>query len=308
MATWIRSITVLCVAATCVQSGTIVLKRAWIEQFKDRATIDASFTVDHAHKKPNPAANDGDIHVAGRAPKEIGLPMVAEVMNASNDQPAVKLIHADEGGGQFIAVTGAWRLWMEHPPGSGVQTQFDTVPPAANTNPDHCFEIHPLTKVGGNDLASSFHDIPGFTPKDAVAAFASYEKLSVTLRASATAVTLDSQKGAFNYVLFALRALGNPTKLQDGGFAVMCDVAADTGDQDQAIDQNIRMIFVPGTEPWNKVNAGFAAGDEMKVLGIPRINLNAVSTFLTAAGKNAGGAAGVTRKLPYEMIIVAVEP
>lgn len=308
MATAIRPITVLCIAAASVQAGTITLKRAWIEQFKDRAIIDASFTVDHAHKKPNAPANDGDIHVAGRAPKEIGLPMVAEVMNASNDQPAVKLIHADEGGGQFIPVTGAWRLWMEHPPGSGVQTQFDPVPPAANTNPDHCFEIHPLTKVGGNDLVSSFQPIPGFTPKDAQAAFDSYEKLSVTLRVSTTAVTLDSQKGAFNYVLFALRALGNPTKLQDGGFAVMCDVATDTGDQDQAIAQNIRMIFVPGTEPWKKVSAGFSAGDEMKVLGIPRINLNAVSTFINAAGKNAGGAAGVTRKLPYEMIIVAVEP
>jgi hypothetical protein len=304
----IRAFTALLIAWGLSHAGTLVLKRAWIEQFKDRATIDASFTVDHAHKTPNPGANDGDIHVAGRAPKEIGLPMVAEVMNASNDQPAVKLIHSDEGNGKFIAVTGAWRLWFEHPPSSGVQTQFDDVPPAANTNPDHCFEIHPLTNVGGNDLTASFHDIKGFTPKDAQAAFASYEKLSVTVRANATAVTLDSPKSGYNYVLFVIRALGGPTKLQDGGFAVMCDVAADTGDQDAAIAQNVRMIFVPGTEPWKEVQKGFSAGDELKVLGIPRVNLNAVSAFINAAGKTVAGAAGVKRKLPYEMIIVAVEP
>src|ERR1700676_5452099 len=137
MATGIRSITALCLAATCVNSGTLVLKRAWIEQFKDRATIDASFTIDHAHPKPNPAANDGDMHVAGRAPKEIGLPMVAEIMNAAapNEQAAVKLIHDNEGTGQFITVTGAWRLWFEHPPSAGTQTQFAIVPPAGNTNP-----------------------------------------------------------------------------------------------------------------------------------------------------------------------------
>jgi hypothetical protein len=35
---------------------------------------------------------------------------------------------------------------------------------------------------------------------------------------------------------------------------------------------------------------------------IPRVNLNAVWTFVTAAGTNAA-----TRKLPYEMIIVAVK-
>jgi hypothetical protein len=67
------------------------------------------------------------------------------------------------------------------------------------------------------------------------------------------------------------------------------------------------MIFVPGTDPWKEVQKGFPEGDEMKVLGIPRFNLNAVSTFINAAGKTLAGAAGVKRKLPYEMIVVAVE-
>ena len=50
----------------------ITLKNDFIEQYKDRATIEATYTVDKAHAKPNAPAKDGDMHVAGRAP-EIGL-------------------------------------------------------------------------------------------------------------------------------------------------------------------------------------------------------------------------------------------
>src|SRR5260370_3566824 len=184
------------------QAATIVLKRAWIEKFRNRATIeDVTFTIDHAHPRPNPGSADGDMHVAGRAPKEIGLPMVAEVMNADNNEPAVKLIHANEGTSTPVTVTGAWRIWFEHPPSSGSQIQFDTVPPAGNTNPDHCFEIHPLTKVGPNDVTASLHDINGFTPKTAEAAFGAYEKLKVSVKANKTAVSLTSNKTGYNYVV-----------------------------------------------------------------------------------------------------------
>ena len=68
--------------AAAAFAGSVVLKKAWVKQYKDRATIDASFTVDHAHKNPNAAVKDGDMHVAGRSPKQVGLPLVAEVVNA----------------------------------------------------------------------------------------------------------------------------------------------------------------------------------------------------------------------------------
>ena len=51
----------------------IVLKRPFIDKYKDRATIEATFVVDKAHAHPNPAKSDGDLHIAGRA-EEIGLP------------------------------------------------------------------------------------------------------------------------------------------------------------------------------------------------------------------------------------------
>ena len=304
MQTTRRVLTYLLLAGGLANSATIVLKRAWIDKFKDRATIeDVTFTIDHAHPRPNPPANDGDMHVAGRAPKEIGLPMVAEIMNADNKEPAVQLVHAKEGTGQAITVSGAWRLWFEHPPSSGSQIQFNTVSPAKNTNPDHCFEIHPLTKVGPNDVAASLHDISGFTPKDATAAFGAYEKLTLSLKTDPkkTAVTLIANKSGFNYVLFTMRATGKLTKLDDGGFAVLADVVPDGSDDSDVLAEQVRMIFVPNSPPWDKVNAdGLAVGDELTVLGIPRINLNMVSTMLKSTSSSA-------KKLPYEMIIVALE-
>src|SRR5436190_5462151 len=103
--------------AGSLSAQTLILKRAWVEKFKDRATIDATFFIDHAHKHPNAPKEDGDIHVSGRAPKEIGLPMVAEMMNAAGsiEKATVDLIHANEGKPTSAPITGAWRLWFEHP-------------------------------------------------------------------------------------------------------------------------------------------------------------------------------------------------
>src|SRR5262245_34530634 len=107
----IRYALVLCLALGTVSvamAGSVPRKKAFIEKYKNRATIDASFVVDHAHPHPNPPQKDGDMHVAGRAQKEVGLPMVAEVMNAAQkgQGPAVDDIHADESRKTVGPVTG----------------------------------------------------------------------------------------------------------------------------------------------------------------------------------------------------------
>jgi hypothetical protein len=284
-----------------LSAQTLILKRAWIENFKDRATIDATFFIDHAHKHPNAPAEDGDIHVAGRAPKEIGLPMVAEVMNAAGslEKATVDLIHANEGKPTSAPITGAWRLWFEHPAAS--QKQFDPVPVASNTNPDHCFEIHPITKYAGQDIAGSLDFVKGFPAHDAKASFASYEKLSLTLQATASAVTLNAKKSGFNYAVFRMKLRATPKKLDDGGLVVIADIFDDK-DLETAIASKVRMIFVPGTGPWKLVGKDAGDGSEFDALGIPRLNLNAISTFLKAAGTTSS-----TRKLPYEMIVVGLK-
>jgi len=288
-------------SATIANCGTLVLKKAFVTKFKDRATIDATFVVDHAHKKPNPGAKDGDMHVGGRAPNEIGLPMVAEVMNAKDEKTAVDRIHADEGKNVALKISGAWRLWFEHPADS--QIQFDEVPVAETTNPDHSFEIHPILSFSGIDVSDSFREIPDFDPHEASKAFASYEKLSGTVSGTNSAITITATKTGFNYTEFRIQLKGTPKKLDDGGFAVFADVF-DRGskESDDALAENVRMIFVPGTPPLKKLLEGkLGDEDELDVIGIPRLNLNAIQTFVTAShGANA------KRKLPYEMIIVAI--
>lgn len=281
------------------QNNTVVLKRAFVEKYKDRATIDATFFVDHAHKKPNPPAKDGDLHLAGRAEKEVGLPMVAEVMNAAQkgETTAVTEIHGVEGHNSAVQITGAWRFWFEHP--AKKQVQFDKVPIPGNTNPDHSFEIHPITKFDKNGVEGSFENVPGFNPYDADKAFAYYEKLRVTVSATPSAVTISAAKAQYNYTHFKMTMAGAPKKLADGGYAVLGDVH---GTADEDIARNVRMIFVPGTPPLQQLISGkLANGDEMHVIGIPRINLNAISSLVAVSGGTA-----INRKLPYEMIIVAV--
>ncbi len=294
-------LTLVLFSATIASCGTLVLKRAFVVKFQDRATIDATFFVDHAHKKPNPGAKDGDMHVAGRAPDEIGLPMVAEVMNAKDEKKAVDRIHAVEGKDESVTISGAWRLWFEHPADS--QVQFDDVPVAGNTNPDHSFEIHPILSFSGIDVSDSFHEIPGFDPHEASKAFASYEKLSGTVSGTSSAITITATKTGFNYTEFRMQLKGTPKKLDDGGFAVFADVF-DRGskESDDALAENVRMIFVPGTPPLKTLLDGkLADEDELDVIGIPRLNLNAIQTFVTASHGTTA-----KRKLPYEMIIVAV--
>src|SRR6266700_3863883 len=79
------------------------LNQSFIEKFKNKLTISVQYTVDAAHKRPNPASKDGDMHVAGRAP-EVGLATVAEIQNAKSVPNAVKLVKGVEGTGQSVAL------------------------------------------------------------------------------------------------------------------------------------------------------------------------------------------------------------
>src|SRR5437773_1292890 len=163
------------VISTAVRADiTITLKNEFIEQYKNRATIDADYFVDKAHPKPNPASKDGDMHVAGRS-DDINLATVAEIMNAASEDAAVKIVHDAEKSGNNIQISGAWRIWCEH---GGNDDQDQTHPPKnkfETTNPSHVFEIHPITKVETTSILDSFHPIEGYKPKDAHDAFQTYE-------------------------------------------------------------------------------------------------------------------------------------
>ena len=297
----------LALSAATARAGTVIFKRAWVDKYRNRATVVATFFVDKAHAKPNAPVKDGDMHIAGRADEDVGLPMVAEIMNAglAPQSVAVKDVHARENDKQPVTVTGAWRVWFEHP-AADPQVQFDTVDPATTTNPDHCFEIHPIASFGNVTVgATSFIPVDGYQPYDAQTAFGAYEKLTFTLQVQDDAVALTAPKAGHNYTHFFLSFLAKPQPLTDpdelGGYIALADVFQDAN-ADRPEVEKVRMIFVPGTKPaqWVKDNDP-GEGVVAHVLGIPRVNLDGIASFL-----DAGGSGTVRRKLPYEMIVVGI--
>jgi hypothetical protein len=290
----------LIIVTSLANAQTLVLQRSFIEKYKNRATIDAMFIVDHAHPRPNTPAKDGDLHASGRS-DEVGLPMVSEVMNAAGATAVLNAIHDNEVTHAPTPISGAWRIWFEHP-STEPQVQFDDVPPAGNTNPDHCFEIHPITQYAGNSILDSLHEISGYTPKEAENAFGNYEKISATFEIDGQTVTITSKKVGFNYVKFTAQLAGKPESLDNNdagmsdGQVVLANVMKDAGDE--VLVDNVRLIFIAGTQPADEL-ANAPEGATLELLALPRVDLNAISAFL-----EAGGSGTVIRKLPYEMIVV----
>ena len=275
----------------------ITLQNAFVEKYKDRATIDAAFTVDKAHSRPNPPASDGDLHAAGRAP-EIGLPAVAEVMNAVLELDAIDLIHQAERGGQPLQVRGVWRLWCEHG-GDDEQVQGQPLQPFKTTNPPHVFEIHPLVRIGDLDLAGSFQPIAGFTYKDASQAFQSYERLPSHIATGDGTTTITTRMAGYNYVEFVIRLDEEPTHLLADGLSVKAAIL-DTGG-DLLVNER-RMVAVAGTAPYTRIKA-MHKGEALHVVGLPRVDLSLLSWRVANSGRVAGV---LDWSLPYEMVLVAV--
>ena len=281
-------------------AGRVSLKKAWVEKYKDRATIEATFHIDDAHDAPNPASKDADLHIAGRS-LQVGIPTVAEIMNARTKPAALQEVRNKKGSS--VKVVGAWRLWFEHPPKAGkLQAQnLNQLPqPLKGTNPDHIFEIHPLSEISAIALGDTFTKIENFKTKEATEAFGRYKKLKAAVRADGSGMTIDSPQVGFNYAEFWMVAKGKPKALKDGGRVVLADVFARDGEGPVATD--IRMIFVPDSAPFAKV-ASIKSGSELHVLGIPRVSLNELYSFAYSPANT-----GERRALPYEMIIVGVYP
>jgi len=276
------------------------LKRAWATAFADRATISASMQVKHTHTKPNKVGaggDDGDMHFSGVS-AEIGLPFVAEIVNAAlpAEKPAESLMMAKQQSGEAVSIVGAWRLWFEHPSTSQTQGGANAFQPD-NTNPNHSFEIHPVSRAGQQDVGSSFVPIAHYTAYTADVAFPYFDKCVVTIKASKSGVSIRSKQLKYNYVVFDAELTANPQKVSDG-YIALATVNSDDGEE--AATGPRRMIFIGGTSAANRVKNA-SAGDHLRILGIPRIDLHAVVAMVAKNGTKQFDA-----QLPYEMIVVGV--
>jgi hypothetical protein len=278
------------------------LRNAFIDAVKNRATIDGlPFTFDHVKSSINTigsGGDDGDLHMAGRPGPLVAFPMVAEVVNAQLEQTDV-VQHVREFEASHKAnISGFWRLWFEHPP-AAVLVQGGTVAKPTNTNPDHIFEIHPITVVDGHEADQSFVPIPGYTAYTADKAFGAYEKLTFTAKQNTTFTTISSVKVGYNYTEFDAVLAGASMPMNDAIF-VLADIIGASGDS--VVSSPRRLVFAAGT----KAAVAFAAkspkkGTKIRVVGIPRVNLDILSE---KAGESPGEA--VALKGAYEIIVVGV--
>lgn len=284
----------------------LTLSNDFIEKYKNRATIETEFEVMYAHEKPkkpsaSKPANDGDIHVAG-VPQELPMPTVAEIMNAASQPKALRLVNQVKGSGNPILIKGVWRFWPEH----GGDDQFKAGMPIdiTNTNPDHVFEIHPTTEVGGIETKTAFFPIPGYKPKDAEDAFTRYENIRarITPRQNSTSIRMGSI--GYNYVKFRLKLREDPTHDVGDGLTAFADVKDVDG---ETLVRKRRMVFVAGTAPERGVRS-LKKGSCMLVLGMPRLSLALVAWRAKKSQEpNVDDEFRdvLSWNLPYEMVIVA---
>lgn len=276
---------------------SITLNHDFVEKYKNRLEIDCDYRVVHAGSVHS-ASQDGDLHVAGIS-DEVGLVCVAELMNAKEKPSAVAFFREAGENGDPFQMRGVWRVWCEHP--GKPQVQNDPFPPITNSNPDHVFEVHPVTRIGETRLADTLRPIPGYDPKEARRAFEYYEGLRCHLEVDwdARTTTIQTQKAGYNYVEFVLEAEETDHLLAYDGRFVRSTVFDLQG---KVVVKNRRMAFVRGSKP-EALAAALKKGQRLHVLGMPRINLAIVSWRARLAQDRPEA---LDWDLPYEIVVVGV--
>jgi len=275
------------------------LNRSFIERFKDRVTIDAMVTVDRVMPQPVPASLDGDLHFSGRS-RQIQLPVVGEIANAAFHKDAMDLVHRFGGSGKALSVSGVWRIWPEH---SGGKTETQGKPLEAYTmaNPEHVFEIHPVTRLNDLGLLDSFVPVEGFKPGDDNRTFGIYEKATCRLKVEGEAVAIVTQPGLYNDVEFTMQLADNEQQIVDDGRFVNAVVRDRKG---VLLVERVRMVFMKGTPPEVAVRT-LKQGEQLRVYGMPRLNFVEISRRVRDSRTNPDL---LTGSLPYEIIVVGLYP
>ena len=299
---WWVLLTVL-VSGPAPATTTVTLSNAFIDAMRDRVTIDATLLIDFAHDKAKPAAEDGDIHIAGWSPTT-GLTTVAEIANAKKEKAAVTKANDDEGRSRAIPVSGVWRIWPEHGGDHEFTQDINGTPvpsdDAKKTNPDHIFEIHPLTTFDGIEVKDSIGPIPGYKYKPADDAFYRFENTRFHLECGASETQLTMSMTGYNYTDFDIELREDVSHtMQDGGKAFMATILDHEG---ETLVTKERMVLVPGTKAFNDLQAA-KTGERFRVLGMPRLSLALVKWRCDHAAEKPYV---LDWDIPYEMVILSV--
>jgi hypothetical protein len=135
-----------------------------------------------------------------------------------------------------------------------------------------------------------------YQASDALTAFTRYEKMALSVSRDTIFTTIDGPQTPYNYTEFILELTSAAQQVDDGAFAfanifdLQSQAIATTGPR--------RMVLVKGSHPAALIGTA-AVGDQFHVLGIPRVNLDALmQTVPPMQARTVKGA--------YEIIIVAV--
>jgi hypothetical protein len=275
----------------------IEIHKSFIAKLMNRVSMDVDFRVEHADIVPHPAFMDGDLHFAGHSP-QVGLPVVGEIINAAQEKEAVDLVHAAKRTGTPLALSGVWRIWPEHA-GDVDEKQGGERHATHSPNPDHVFEIHPVTTVAGISLLDSFHPVEGFLPGAAAVVVPRLEQVHCRITVRRGDIVITTQKGLYNDLAFIMEVADDrQTVVADGRF-----VTASLLDTDGTVlARRRRMVFVRDTPPERAVRR-LARGARLHVYGIPRIDLSEIYRRVEEHGRRPGL---LDENLPYEVVIIGV--
>lgn len=308
----ITLVVALILAPVCRADMVLSLEREFVKKYRDKATISTIFNVDALPKSRSAhqvgeGAEDGDIHMAGRD-TVIQVPLVAEIINARMEKEAMDFIKRLTLG-QAVDLTGVWRIWFEHL-GQQPHIQGDPFPTPSSSNIAHAFELHPVTVFNSFNCLDSFLPIVNkntspvkkFKAYDTDKAFTLYEKLRIEIANDGSKIALRAGLGQLNYAEFVMELAGKPKVVTDGLIVPAKVYEVGEGDAPR-VARNRRMIFAKGSPPADEVR-NLVKGDRLRVIGIPRVNLNKVYSIAQSLAPNEK----YLGPLPYEMIIVAVIP
>jgi len=288
---------------------SITLRKTFVDSFQYRVTIDCNYDVWYTHHHAKPAADDGDIHFSGYD-KRIGLPSVAEILNAKDQQDAIDIIIAHEGKGKtnntLLPMTGVWRLWPEHMGSGGNFVQGMKLTKAKiqskTTNPDHVFEIHPMTSLADIDLTGSLVNIEGYEPYAWAYVYDKLRKKTFTISSTTKNIVLKTTQIGYNYIDLWIRIDSLP-EIEDGAYAYCrtFDADFDPGNDDvdaKMVTQKTRIVLVKDSEAYTEA-MDKGVGGFMHLLGTPRINLSLVSWRVSVSNERPEV---LKWKFPFEII------
>ncbi len=301
-------VTVLCGGAWPALGAELQLRETLLQAQRDRVTATVAAVVDHIGASAHPIGEDCDQHVPLRS-RDINVPFIGEVKNACSEIPpgASQAYWSDriyeETHGRAATVTGAFRIWLEHPPaGAAVQSEAARVPWYDTSNPDHQVELHPLTQVGALDFLGHVKRIrqgsqmfTGYGPPQLTTVLK--KKLTVQRRqvGGVAFVRLVGTKTGNNHWDLRGRVVGAPESLADGT-RVRLDILQ--GNQVVPGASGISAVAIAGTAA-NTTVQSLASGDVVTFQALIRMHLPSILDHLSDTATEIN--------LPVEFVLLAVE-